>query len=560
MNLKYCKEDVIKLLKNSPYTMIEDSFSTLSHNFLATTCEGYTVVLNSDNVLKNKKAKPFFKNNPYTIQNIKKYLINHNIKTVLLSENYECNSKKLVWKCSCGTIFERSWNNFQNSDYICKKCSGKNHGMKNRLSINVAREEIEKRGFYLIEESKIKEIPITLNKIPICDNEGYYYLIWWPDFQKGKNPKRFHPCNPYVIDNINNYLTMYRDTDYTCLSEADEYQNNTSPLVFRHNQCGKTFQASFSEMRGKFCLNKTDKYYKQCPFCNHKKTESNHASILKQIFLHEYSDTIVEEKSCINPNTGYSLPTDIVNHRLKIAIEIQSAYHDTDFRKEVDLFKKNFWLKRGYRFFDPDIREYSILGMVQIFFPDMKELPDYLDYNFSDCTDFIKVQDLLNERHSIKDVAEIMHIKEGTIRGLITSKKIVLPIGYKDKAYNIKPIIQLAKNGKYLNRFSSLAEANRNGYASGTVCRVLKHLQGFAYDSYWVYESDYIDGNYKIPIEHQDKFDRSVMKKDLNNNIVTVYSSIYEAENDSRSNKSEIYRVASGQRKSSRKEKWLFVS
>ena len=40
---------------------------------------------------------------------------------------------------------------------------------------------------------------------------------------------------------------------------------------------------------------------------------------------------------------------------------------------------------------------------------------------------------------------------------------------------------------------------------------------------------------------------------------VEIYKTIYEAENDSISNKSEIYRVASSDRKSSRNEKWKFT-
>lgn len=36
------------------------------------------------------------------------------------------------------------------------------------------------------------------------------------------------------------------------------------------------------------------------------------------------------------------------------------------------------------------------------------------------------------------------------------------------------------------------------------------------------------------------------------------YCTIYDAENDSKSSRSEIYRVAIGNRKSSRNEKWKF--
>lgn len=44
----------------------------------------------------------------------------------------------------------------------------------------------------------------------------------------------------------------------------------------------------------------------------------------------------------------------------------------------------------------------------------------------------------------------------------------------------------------------------------------------------------------------------------MENNYVCSYRTIYEAENDSTSNRNEIYRVAMGERKSSRNEKWKF--
>ena len=52
--------------------------------------------------------------------------------------------------------------------------------------------------------------------------------------------------------------------------------------------------------------------------------ESLHALVLKQVFMHEYPDTILEDRSCVNPITNAVMPTDIVNHKMKIAIEIQN--------------------------------------------------------------------------------------------------------------------------------------------------------------------------------------------------------------------------------------------
>ena len=61
-----------------------------------------------------------------------------------------------------------------------------------------------------------------------------------------------------------------------------------------------------------------------------------------------------------------------------------------------------------------------------------------------------------------------------------------------------KPIVRLSKNGDYISRFNTASEANRQGFKSGTVNRVLKGKQKYAYDSLWVYEDDYLSGNYII--------------------------------------------------------------
>jgi len=80
-----------------------------------------------------------------------------------------------------------------------------------------------------------------------------------------------------------------------------------------------------------------------CPNCFKKKIESYHASVLKQIFMHEYKNVIVEDRSCINKETGYALPTDIVCYDTKEVVEIQSSYHDVEYKIKLDLYKKNYW-------------------------------------------------------------------------------------------------------------------------------------------------------------------------------------------------------------------------
>ena len=65
-----------------------------------------------------------------------------------------------------------------------------------------------------------------------------------------------------------------------------------------------------------------------------------------------------------------------------MAIEIQSEWHDREYQKVKDKIKKDFWLSKGYTFYDPDIRNYSVLEMCQLFF-DIEELPEYINYEYS---------------------------------------------------------------------------------------------------------------------------------------------------------------------------------
>lgn len=554
--ISYSISDVQSKISVDGYTIIDETFSRLSNGFDAFDKDGYRVRMNKDNVLKNKKPERFHAHNPNTIYNINHYLELNNITTKLISTTYINNNEPLKWQCSCTEFFERDWAHFSNGSTKCLKCALKENGLKRRNTLDEIVSVVENMNFHLYEN--IESIAITDRKFSVYDDECYIYETNWGGINSGKYPEKFHPANKYTIKNINNFLKLERNSEYECISET--YTGNDKLLKFKHKSCGCIFDATWSEMQGKLSPNRKDKYYKQCPNCNTNKTESNHASILKQIFLHEYPDTTLEDKSCINPKTNYPLPTDIVNHRLKIAIEVQSEFHDREEKIPIDKFKKEFWINKGYAFYDPDIRDYSILEMIQLFFPFIKEIPSYINYNFSNCIDFNLVQDLLNDGYSIKEIHEKTGIKRGTIHGLITAKKVKLPEDYKYRVLNIRPIVRLTKDNKFIKRYESLSSVNNDGFASGTVRRVLIGEQDFSYDSFWVYEDSYLLGEYTIPKEKEDHYNCPVAKYNINDEFICSYASIYEAEKDSISNRTEIYRVAKGDRKSSRNEKWKFIN
>ena len=119
-----------------------------------------------------------------------------------------------------------------------------------------------------------------------------------------------------------------------------------------------------------------------CPNCD-ARLESLHALVLKQIFKYYDPDTVEEDPSCINPNTNCVMKTDIVNHKLKIAIEIQGGWHEREKQKERDKIKKDYWTGRGYKFYDYKIKDVSVLEYVQYFFPNINEIPEWVKFDYS---------------------------------------------------------------------------------------------------------------------------------------------------------------------------------
>lgn len=69
----------------------------------------------------------------------------------LISENYYNNSQKLLIRCKCGNIFERSFAKFNSGQVNCKKCSRiKTAKAKIKYTQDIVIQELSKRGYTLI--------------------------------------------------------------------------------------------------------------------------------------------------------------------------------------------------------------------------------------------------------------------------------------------------------------------------------------------------------------------------------------------------------------------------
>jgi len=268
--------------------------------------------------------------------------------------------------------------------------------------------------------------------------------------------------------------------------------------------------------------------------CSNRKIESTHASVLKQCFLKlKPIGTFLEDKSCINPNTGYPLPTDIVNHEEKIAIEIQSAYHDVEKKKITDEIKKQYWISCGYKFYDPDIRSYSVLEMIQIFFPNINKIPNWIKYDFSYKLDVSHAQKLLNEGYTIREVGYILNKPYSTIVSAVGDKRLYLLEGYREKVMNIKSVVQLDLNLNYISRFDSILEASLKTNVSRACITSSLNKYGYPVGNYiFIFESDYENRTYtNIKIDKSRLLYSSPVKVSLfkNGEYIATYKNVREA-------------------------------
>lgn len=279
---------------------------------------------------------------------------------------------------------------------------------------------LKKDGFFLMDEY------VDAKTKMLCkDNEGYYiYIVFSNYLSRHGIGRRFDKSNDLSIQNINHYLENNK-IPFTCVSK--EYTSSTTPLDFKCNRCGNIVSIKWHNINKN---DNTNRYHIVCNNCDGR-NESLHASILKQMFLHYYPNTTVEDQSYRSPITKRICPTDIVNHSLKIAIEIQSQWHDFEDIKIKDKMKKDFWINKGYQFYDPDIRDYSILEMCQLFF-DIDKIPEWVDYSYSNKLNIKEIQEMLNN-YTVVEIANELSINPHRIYDAIYSKKIFYPSNYKYK-------------------------------------------------------------------------------------------------------------------------------
>jgi len=132
---KFTQEEAQKCLDDFGYEIISE-YKGATGKTLAKTKEGYMVYVRLNALKNGQKVNIFDVSNSYTIYNINLWCHINNKSFELVSDKYDGNDKKLIWKCSkCKEIFLTKWNGIW-LGYGCPYCSGKMAGKQNCFAIS----------------------------------------------------------------------------------------------------------------------------------------------------------------------------------------------------------------------------------------------------------------------------------------------------------------------------------------------------------------------------------------------------------------------------------------
>lgn len=385
----------------------------------------------------------------------------------------------------------------------------------------------------------------------IVTNGVYKAVKKYESLDTKQNPYWFSKRNPYTIYNINQWLLNDKHSNFICCST--EFIDRDSDLDFKCSRCGEHIYKSWFNAYRNDCQH----LGLSCPNCDGN-YESLHAIILKQIFIHEYPDTVVEDPSCINPNTNSIMATDIVNHRLKVAIEIQGQYHNREDQKKRDKIKKKFWIDKGYNFYDYSIDKVSIIDYIRLFFPNVKEIPEYIDYNYCSKLNLKVIQAKLDNNDNVIDIAHDLSINPHRIYDAIYENKLHYSDTHKNAS--MKSVIQVSPNGEFIEKYESIKQAeNDNNITHGNISSCIYYNGYFSSGYYWFYEDDYNSGKYQSLMNNRTaKFYVQINKYNMNDEFIKSYNTVYDASNDNNVIAYKILENAIGIRKSINGNKYRF--
>lgn len=434
----------------------------------------------------------------------------------------------------------------------CKICSTKKK-IKNQTK---KPEEYVLEVYNMNPNIKVLE-PYIGAKIKIrhqCECGNPYWYVTPSNVLKGRRckicgTKRYAKTNTRTHEQFCQETYQLVGDEYSILGK---YNLVTDYIKMKHNICGYEW-----DIQPNSFLNSGTR----CPRCANERNESIMAIALKQVLKYYYKNTEWEYNAGFKGLNGGISRYDIFVPELNLLlIECQSEYHDNFEKQEIDKLKKQYALNNGYNYIAIDKRDYTPLEAIQIFFPNIKKIPKWVDTSMRHIRstwDIIKVQNLLNEGYTIPEIGQILDISPTILQAGIKRKAIVKPNNYKIKQLKQrKKIVQLDLDGNFIKEYDGVTLIK--GFTATNISACCRGKDKSYKKFRWMFAEDYYKNINNIqPYKNIVKqLPRPVVQLSKNNEFIAKYNNMSNIQGFS---KGGIWESCNNEKKTYKGYKWMYL-
>lgn len=170
--MKYSKEEIKNHITDAGYVIL-GKISTANDKILCLNKDGYMVLIHPGQFIRRGDVPDVFsKYNPYTIENINKFICDNNYSCKLLSKKFINAAAKLEFQCECGDKYFATLSALRNGKRYCNYCakSKRYDGLRNYQDL--IEKECLKRNYTLLSNQNLARTSSDFNYI--CNKHKDY--------------------------------------------------------------------------------------------------------------------------------------------------------------------------------------------------------------------------------------------------------------------------------------------------------------------------------------------------------------------------------------------------
>lgn len=349
------KEKIIERAKEKGMIPFEDLPNDIKkdENHVFIDKNGYKYFLNPDQLRDKRSGHAIVKEqNPFSLENIQKYIYNNNGNALVLSTKWNGGDSKITLKCEkCGREFNIRWYNiYADKKFQCNKCGYKKDYDEEKFKDT---EKICKKNGYSI----IDNTYFSRHKFDIIDKQGYKFSnssVYSLNSRKNKT-KRFNFDNKYQIENMLLYIKLNKLPIKFSNNNQANFRVKNEKVGFICCECGEEYYALWEEVTGQV----TTKVKRvRCKTCSKKKSNLEY---LVEKYLKEKDIKYISQKRFSWCKNIRELPFDFYLEDYNTVIEVNGSQHyyennNWDFsleqQKERDNYKKECCNKNNVKYIE----------------------------------------------------------------------------------------------------------------------------------------------------------------------------------------------------------------